>query len=113
MDILDPIEQANGYGTSGMDSIEPIEKYFPSSDKATNFFNLLMEKQIVLQNPQCICCSQVFIKNLRVVNNNPLLPVMVDLSEKRGFETLTLERHVNAVCNEGGGAIVIGLERKN
>lgn len=66
-----------------------------------------------MQNPQCICCSPVFIKDLQIFNNNPLISVVAELSEKKGFDQVILESYANAVCNKRGGVIIIGADKKN
>lgn len=53
------------------------------------------------------------MKNFTVHNRNPLFASIVDLGSKKTLDKLTLERHINAVCNEGGGVILIGADRKD
>ena len=52
----------------------------------------------------------MFIKDFCINNSNPEFFCVVGLNAKKGFDSSILSRYINAVCNGGGGVIVIGAE---
>lgn len=47
------------------------------------------------------------------MNSNPSFSIVLGLRSVKAFEKFLLERYFSAVCNEGGGIILIGVETKN
>lgn len=60
-----------------------------------------------------MCCSQVFIKDYQVYNSNQQFSIIVDYGTNKILDSTTLEKHINAVLNEGGGVILIGADKQD
>lgn len=67
--------------------------------------------EVKLHNDRCVCCCETFLKNWEISNWNASFPVLIGLSEKESHE-INLEKYICAVCNEGGGVIIIGVDRR-
>lgn len=72
----------------------------------------LAGNEIVLQSTQCVCCTKVFMRDLPIQNANPMIPFFIELNSVNAFDNGVLERNLNAVCNKGGGVIIIGAVNK-
>lgn len=46
-----------------------------------------------------------------IYNRNPIFNVMVELSAQKGFDIPTLQKHLNSICNKGGGVVIIGAKK--
>lgn len=42
-----------------------------------------------------------------------MISVVAELDEKKGFDEVIFENYANAVCNNRGGVIIIGAEKKD
>lgn len=87
------------------------EIYFLKSGKANSFFSDLTKNELVLQSTQCVCCAQVFIRHFFIQNANQFIPILIELSPKKALDNKILERYLNAICNSGGGVIIIGAKK--
>lgn len=67
---------------------------------------------MILQNPECICFSQVFIRDLKTFNKNCQLYVLNDFDSKKGWNQINFQNYISAVLNERGKVLILGMEQK-
>lgn len=64
-----------------------------------------------MQNPQCVWCSQIFIKDYIIQNKNPQFKKVVGLTFTDLLDLSNTEKFFNAVTNSGGGVIIVGTKK--
>jgi predicted HTH transcriptional regulator len=48
---------------------------------------------------------------MEIFNCNPYYSSVLDICPQSAFDKITVQRHVCALCNQGGGVILIGAQK--
>lgn len=68
-----------------------------------------MEGSVICMNPQCIECTQVFMKDTELKNENPSFAKIYGITREEMRDRIFLKKILNSIGNCGSGVLICGV----